>query len=208
MLSNAINFTSSDLKQNMKITFDNFNERFINKDKRPKLYGYFIYFETNRMFYGKELPYPEKLLHIISNDISSDLDILPCINDPASVICKTKCKIRFANFTFNLLGRQECYFRMARIHWIPEIINLANLNSENVKVWEEKKGNAKNKKKVTKTFIRYQNDIVDYIIILKNRNKEGKLVNYVFETAFPVFFTRTKEQYNISYNNSMETIKK
>ncbi len=209
-LSDILIFDESNLEDNMRYVFNLFNEKFINKTNRPRYNGNFIYFETNRALHGRTLPYPEKLMHIISNDIRDELDVLPCTNDPASLICNTQCSIRLANIDFHMIDRQECYFRMSRIHWIPEIINLANLNYSFVKTWEEEKNlkqRGKNKK-VTKTFIRYQNGLIDYLIILRNREKEGQLSNYIFETAFPVFFKRAKKQYDKSYNKSLSPLEK
>lgn len=207
-LSNVLEFKGSNLRDNMKETFDLFNEIFINKENRPKLKDYFIYFETKRNVQGRELPYPEKLMHIISNDIDNELDILPCTNDVASFICNTQCKIRKANIDFHIIDRQECYFRMARIHWIPEIINLANINYPNIKLWEEVKiSDRKRNKNVTKTYIRYQDKLTDYIIILRNREMNGQLNNYIFETAYPIFFERAKIQFDKGYENSLITIK-
>lgn len=189
------------LEEKINFVIENFKGIFLNQDNRPLFKGKFIYFEMSKEFRGMVHPYPEKLMHIISLEDKGEMDILPCNNDFSNLICQNKCRLRHAIRDFQLLQRQECFYRMSRIHWIPEIIKLANTDTSHIKVWEEHTKNKKGKM-ITKTFIRYQEGLVDYLIILAHRIKKGVLVNYIFETAFPVFYERSKKQYDKSYEDN------
>jgi len=88
---------------------------------------------------------------------------------------------------------------MARIHWIPEIIALARAQDARVKVWIEKKKN-KRGKVVEKTFLRFREGIIDYIVILGHRLQGRDVKYYIFESAFPIFLVRSKKQYDQGYS--------
>lgn len=198
-LSLPLELKQSTIDEKIKFVVENFSEKFLKQENRPLFKGKPIYFEMSKEHHHMVHPYPEKLMHIISLEDKGVKEILPCINDFSSLICQNKCSLRNALLDFQLLQRQECFYRMSRIHWIPEIIELANSNYSHIKVWEEHTLNSK-RKKITKTFIRYQEGLIDYVIILAHRKKDGQLVNYIFETAFPLFYERTKKQYDRSFN--------
>lgn len=198
MLSQPLLLDQSTLDEKICFVIENFKGIFLNKENRPLFNRKSIYFEMSKEYRGMRHPYPEKLMHILSLEDKGQMDILPCNNDPSSLICINKCTLRYAIRDFQFLHRPECFYRMSRIHWIPEIINLANTNSSYIKIWEENTKNNKNKN-ITKTFIRYQEGLIDYVIILAHRKKDGVLANYIFETAFPVFYERTKKQFDKSY---------
>ncbi|MFF3103002.1 hypothetical protein [Viridibacillus arvi] len=183
-----------------KINFviENFKGIFLNRDNRPSFGGQEIYFEMSREVRGMLHPYPEKLMHILSLEGKNEVEILPCNNDEASMICANQCNFRMANRDFHFIQRQDCFYRMSRVHWIPEIINLANSGSLDIKIWVEEERN-KRGKKIKKTFLRYQKGLTDYVIILTHRYRDGKFLNYIFETAFPVFYQRTKKQFDKNY---------
>lgn len=190
--------TLNTLEKKLNFVIENFRSIFLRQENRPKLNDKDIYFEMSREFRGMIHPYPEKLMHILSLEGKNEVEILPCNNDEASTICVNQCKFSNADRDFHFIQRQECFYRMARIHWIPEIINQANEGSEYVKTWVEEDKN-KHGKKIKKTFIRYQYGIIDYVIILAHRYRGGEFVNFIFETAFPVFYQRTKKQYDKRY---------
>ncbi|WP_421663688.1 hypothetical protein [Lysinibacillus telephonicus] len=200
-LSKPLILDQPTLEEKISFVVENFNEIFLKQENRPLFNNKTIYFEVSKEYRGMVHPYPEKLMHILSLEDKGEMAILPCNNDISNLICQNKCRLRNAMLDFQLLQRQECFYRMSRIHWIPEIIKLANNNSPHIKVWEEHTRNKKGKK-VTKTFIRYQEGLIDYIIILAHRTKDGLLANYIFETAFPVFYERSKKQYDRSFETN------
>ena len=206
-LSEPLELTESTIESNISIVFEKFNPLFIQQSKRPSFQNKTIYFEISKSSIGFTYPYPEKLMHIISLAEKSEYTILPCNNDIASVRCTNKCELTKAHLLFTTLKRNECLYRMARIHWIPEIINLSNEKDPRVKVWVQEKKNKRNKK-VRKTFIRYQEDIIDYLIILSHKEKSGEIENYIFDSAFPVFLTRSKKQYDEQYKRYIESMQK
>lgn len=191
------------LKEKIDFVVRNFKEIFLKQENRPLFNEKPIYFEISKMHNGVTYPYPEKLMHILSLGDKGEMKVLPCNNDFSNLICQNKCNIKEAMISFQPLQRQECFYRMSRIHWIPEIIDLANNGSKCIKVWEEEVKN-KRGKKVSKTFIRCQEGIADYLIVLAHRKKKGILNNYIFETAFPVFYERSKKQYDKSFEKYIE----
>lgn len=209
VISSPLNFIHSELEKNISLVIDNFKPIFLFKDSRPNFNGRFIYFDMNRVYGNITLPQPERLMHILSLEPIKEYTIFPCNNDISFNHCINKCELSCANSNFKILNRSECYYRMARIHWIPEIINLANENNPNIKIWIKKKKSG-NGKWIEKTFIRYQEGIVDYVIILRHVIKNGVFTNYYFESAFPVFLKRNKIQYDKEfkrYNSKKVEIK-
>ncbi|GIN71113.1 hypothetical protein J14TS2_15880 [Bacillus sp. J14TS2] len=193
------------VEENFAYTYHIFDKAFMQQKSRPRFEGKFIYFEISKIANGITYPYPEKLMHIASLTEKREHTIFPCTNDISNIECLNKCTLAKAHTWFIPLKRNECLYRMARIHWIPEIIKLANRKDLRVKIWIEKKRDKRNKV-VEKTFLRYQEGIVDYLIILKNKLDKGSLTYYIFETAFPVFLIRSKSQYDKKYEEYTQTL--
>lgn len=199
-LSQPLILNQPTFDEKISCVIENFRGIFLDREKRPDFNGKGIYFEMSCEFRGLVHPYPEKLMHILSLEDKGQVDILPCNNDEASLICTNQCALRFAQRDFQFLQRKECFYRMSRIHWIPEIINLANSECDDIKIWEETEKDRG--RDVTKTYIRYQKGLIDYLIILRHRKKGAELLNYVFDTAYPVFYQRSKKQYDKRFNEN------
>lgn len=205
-LSSPLHFIENDLTKNLMLVVDNFTSIFLKSNNRPEFNKKFIYFEMNSTNGAFKLPYPEKLMHIMSLEPSHNHTSFPCNNDISFTHCQNQCNINFSSIYFSSLQRNECYYRMARIHWIPEIIQLANLNNPSVQTWIEK-GLDKRGKQYEKTYIRYQEGIVDYVIILRNvLNSNRSLKHYYFISAFPVFLKRNKDQFSAQYSSFINSL--
>lgn len=92
--------------------------------------------------------------------------------------------------------RAKCIFRAARVGWIREIILLYNAGDSRVKYWEKINSNKKNR-----LYLRYQEDEIDYLVVLEDKSE--KRVRLI--TAFPVFFISAKKDYEKDYQNYIKT---
>jgi hypothetical protein len=200
-LSQPVNFKDLDLEDMIDYSFINFNDIFINKKNRPLYKGRFIFFDVNCKFKNFTLSKPERFLHIISIENRNEYKIYPCNNDMSYAMCPSKCSINKALLEFKIINRVECIYRLSRIHWIPEIIMLANDNDANIMQWLQSTRNEKGNI-IYKQFIRYECGIDDYIIILEDDKKKGI---YRFITAFPIFLKRHKTQYAKAYMKYKKT---
>ena len=196
MISEPLNLNRKTLEDNLVYVYDIFRETFI--DNRPTFQNKFIYFEYSKRSKGITYHFPERFMHLVSLEDNSKVDVLPCTNDIASSTCNNLCDFKNAHSLFVPLKRNDCLYRMARIHWIPEIIVLANKNDFRVKIWTQKQRNRK-RKIIENTFLRFQENAIDYVIILAPSKKNGRVSHYILKTAFPVFFKRTKKQYDQMY---------
>lgn len=180
----------SQLINNYKLICDDF----FDKDKRPKLKGVFIYI-NNKNIFGIN----ERYLHSISIK-DKEYEMYPCINDESYIYCKSKCKVDTnPNCIFNL-NRVFCYYRLTRIFWISEIINLANNDDENIKIWTSNHVDKTNGKKRAKRYVWYKNGLANFVIIFEEKYKNGKLHLLDFRTAYPVVLKRTESQFENQYN--------
>lgn len=103
------------------------------------------------------------------------LDIKPCTNDISSAFCSENC----------ILG--------------TEVITINDGNDVRVKYWE--KVNSKKKKRL---YLRYQEEELDYLIVLEKKSE--KRVQLI--TAYPVLFVSTKKDYEKDYQNYIKEIEK
>lgn len=89
---------------------------------------------------------------------------------------------------------------MTTIEWFGEIISKANKSNSNIKIW---KVNCLNSKRAieTQVKIRYQENEIDYLIILKETKN-----TYYFITAYPVFEHRQKTELDKEYRAKSSTI--
>ncbi len=163
-----------------------FKEDMLKKENRPELFGKFIYIpiEWNR---NKA----EAFWHASSLEPKDNLNIFPCNNDYSSSLCNNNCLKQDITITLkNGDTRLICYYRMVRVHWIKKIIELANNNDARVQYWEVTK-----KDKQIKLYIRYTFINIDYVVILGVKPNQ-----YVFITAYPVFFIDAKTDFTKDYN--------
>lgn len=194
--------TSSTLEDMIDETAKKFDKIFMQKDSRPYYKGEFIFFNVNREYKGITLPHPERFLHISSIEEKEEYTIFPCNNDLSYEICTNKCDETEALNIYKNIHRSECIYRLSRVHWIPEIINLANKRDPNITAWT-KKDKDKNKNLIYKRYIRYECGIDDYIVILKEKRKRNVVKFYEFITAFPVFYKRNKKQYKEDFEKNL-----
>ncbi len=196
--------------KDMNNMYNIFHKSFLKKENRPNYNGKFIFFnmnkniqvENNGIKISKELSKPERFLHIISlENYGKKYNVNPCGNDDAILYCKNDCNIYNSNLgEFKLLKRSECYYRLARINRITEIIELANNSDPDIQEWTEIEKDKK-KNNIYKRFIRYKHKKDDYIIILQEKRKDGDIEKYDFVTAFPLFSRDNRDEYDKKYEN-------
>lgn len=129
-------------------------------------------------------------LHISSLERSKDFNILPCNNTIYNSVCKLNCIDGDWTYDDYKETRDICIYRAGFVGLIKDIIHLANNNDDRVKQWDK----YEKKTGKTKTFIRYMDEILDYIIILS----EGKQKYYII-SAYPVFYYKAKKGFDRSY---------
>ncbi len=188
----------NDVKKEYKILYDTF----IDPQVRPQLKGINIFIE-NKKILGME----ERYLHAISlEEKESYRKYPPCTNDITNAMCLSKCDLKkAANFMYTL-ERVECQFRLARIHWIPEVIKYANDENESTKVWQ-KSTKGKNGKFYETWYVRYENLIVDFLIVfheMRDPEDKSKIKYLNFRTAYPVFFPGDKKTLDDSYKQYLK----
>ena len=134
--------------------------------------------------------------HIISRENTTKYDIPGCNNITKNFNCDNNC------YTHDLLTpnskRFLCPYRLSMIHWIPEILILANNSSPHIKIWDNLHKNKRHIRR--KIWFKYEN--VSYIIILEKFNHPK--YSYKFITAFPIFYTRAKKKLLKEYKNRIK----
>ncbi|WML26271.1 hypothetical protein [Neobacillus sp. OS1-33] len=178
--------------------FYEFNEIFIKKEGRPYLNGKFIFFNISTKYKGRSFSYPERFMHACSIIEKDTHTMFPCNNDISYELCHNKCQCNQALDEFQVINRGECLYRLARIHWVPEVIELANQKDERIRAWSQNETDSK-KNKIRKHYIRYECGMDDFLIIFKEDWRNKTLVKYDFITAFPIFLKHNKEQYDKNY---------
>lgn len=178
---------------------NHFKLNFMDKYQRPKLFGKFIFLDLDFINYK-----PERFWHIISFEAEEEkYTVNPCINIADQAYCnrmKTKCdEGLFLPKEPRLENRAECIYRMRRLNLLNPIIDLANAGSTLVKVWTEDEITA-DLKNIRKVYIRYQDDLIDYLIILIDGSITGKN-GYKFVTAYPVVHNGTKRRLDNCFKN-------
>ena len=195
-LSDPMLYNGVSIEKILDEAMDNFYHSFLKEEVKPKYNSKDIFFNMNKKYANFTLKYPEKFLHISSLDIDdTKYDMLFCENDWAKNSCFNTCENGSSNNSnFRLIGRIECIYRINRLHWIPEIISIANSGSNNIKEWNHCYKNGKGILK-TKRCIRYTDKAIDYIIILEE-SKNG----YDFITAFPVLLKSFRRRFDKEYS--------
>jgi len=165
------------------------------KDKRVQLFGKFIFIDYRNFIKNKS----ELFWHLSSIETTEKYDVNPCTNEVGLGVCKyidfCENNIILDDDLIKELKRIPCIYRSSRILWVDEIIRLANEKSEFIKIWEVTDRRS-NKQKIK---IRFQNETVDYIIILSKLRKDA----YKLITAFPIVYKRSKQRYNKQFNEKM-----
>lgn len=178
-----------------------FKNEILPREKRPKLFGKFIYIDEKLGAKNIE----NSFWHIASiGEDDSKYDMFPCENHVASMYCKFKCNV---NHDENFLKEDysiPCLFRAHKIGWIKSIINLANMDKGNpqLKIWKVfYKRTWENR-----LLIRYMNGLIDYVLIFSIVYKERKTdINYYkFVTAYPVVLKSVKQRFDKEYKKYIE----
>jgi hypothetical protein len=187
--------------------YQSFKSNLMDQNNRSKLSGEFIYLDCTKWIDKKN----EVFWHLISLDEKEKFNVLPCTNCPSIAKCPNNCISPTRNITLsNGQKRNICYYRAVRINWINEIITLLNNKDPYVKSWK-KEIKGKGAKRV-QIYIRFTHEAVDYLIILEEKRKSGKVKQYNFVTAFPVFYISSKKKYEKEYKSYLsiekESIKK
>ena len=172
-----------------------FKETMANKDNRAKLREREIAVPLNWIECKAEL-----FWHAASIEEKAKLDIQPCINDVVSSICANNCIDAFDSVIMNNgAEREKCIYRAARIGWIREVIDLYNQGDARVKYWEKVNSNKKNR-----IYLRYQEEELDYIVILEDKSDK----RVILITGYPVFFISAKKDYENDYQNYLKKMDK
>ncbi|WP_302334371.1 hypothetical protein [uncultured Romboutsia sp.] len=213
-LTPPIFYNGDSIEEIIDSAYEDFKNGFMNKDKRPKYKGKFIFFNMNKnikvmnkdaineedRYTNITLTKAERFYHIISIDKKEYIQVFPCYNTPEYESCQVECETIRAKGEFIYLSRVECLYRLYRIHRISEVIELANADDKHIDQWVEIELDKK-KNKIRKIYIRYTYGNDDYIVILKEKVNRDKSIYYEFITAFPVFLKRNKDQYKEAYNS-------
>lgn len=159
-------------------------------------------------FHGREIYVPLKWIenkaeifwHSASIEQKPGLDIKPCTNDLSAAFCSENCISGTELITMdNGDVRAKCLYRALRVGWIRDVIELYNANDMRVKYWEKV-----NSKKRNRLYLRYQEEELDYLIVLEE--KSDKRVQLI--TAYPVFFVSAKRDYEKDYQEYIKNLAK
>lgn len=178
-----------------------FENVFLQNNSRPSYRNKSIFFDHNSNYRGAQLPFSERFMHITSIEESVKHTMFPCQNDISSYKCANQCVLSNAFPDYKMIGRNECLYRSSRIHWIPEILALADQQDPNISQWSTSEKDKRNKT-VKKRYIRYTEELVDYVVILKEEWQRQDVKFYKFITAFPVFLKRNKDQFTLDYQKN------
>lgn len=183
------------------------NEKFEKQCRNSKLFGKDIYFSSHQLE-----GYTEDFWHMSSLENKDEkfkntsrryYNVKPCNNTPYV----NKC-VNCINHTFSVRlknkSRDKCVYRMSTIEMFKIVIDKANNygNEDNIKIWKVVDYTSRRTPE-TNLKIRFQQGMVDYLIILKETDK-----CYFFITAFSVFEHREKSILDQEYSaKSSEKIK-
>lgn len=194
-LSNPIVYEGYDYDDQLKEAMQFFYDQFLDKSIKPSYNGRFIFFDMSKKHDMYELPYPVRFLHITSIDDEEKYNMYPCVNDRSFELCNNRCTGDSNYNYYVVLKRWECPYRLSRIHWVREVIDLANKGDPNITEWEVVEyGNDRGKYR--KRLIRYTCGIDDYLVVLKVEKKQ-----YKFMTAYPIVTKSKKLECDTGYRN-------
>ncbi len=172
-----------------------FKNTMANRDNKPKLGEREIAVPLNWIEYKAEL-----FWHSASMEKKNKLDMQPCNNEITSAICANNCLDAFDPIIMkNGTEREKCIYRAIRVGWIREVIDMYNAGDERVKYWEKTNTDKRNR-----IYLRYQEEELDYIVILEDKSDK----RVVLITAYPIFFISAKRDYENDYQNYIKSIKK
>jgi len=201
-LSEPLTYEGDSLMERIENGMTHFRAVFLNKDVKPRLYGKRIYFDMTRVYKGIfKLPLPEKYLHLVSLGDDEKFTVYPCTNEYSSYsLCDALCEVASNINCFQILDRWECPYRLARIHWVPEVIRLANDGNEYIKFWEKEAEDPTTGRTYTKYYLRYTYGFTDYVIIFRD-DSGGE---YYFISAYPVCARKAKRDFDKDYEKYLQ----
>lgn len=146
----------------------------------------------------------ERFMHAVSckEGKLKHKDYPPCVNELSAEVCMTNCDLSKANFIFKSINRVECLYRLSRIHWVKQIIDMANNGDERVAVWRYEKKDKTNGKYAWKWYVRYKEKNKDFLIVFKEeKDIKGEMV-LNFRTAYPVYLPGDKKKLEKEYSRA------
>lgn len=164
------------------------------RENRPTLFG-------RRLFIDARDQIDDKIngfWHVASIGADdSKFDMYPCSNDVAIGKCVFLCNVDHQDNFLKHKNSTPCIYRASRISWIRQIIDMTNDSEEfsKLKIWTHERNGEKH------LLIRYQFEIIDYIIIFKISYKNNDIEFFRLITAFPVVLKSFKKRYDREYNN-------
>lgn len=201
LLSRPVIYDGHSFSEQLQQAMDCFYNSFLKKEARPLYNNKKIFFDMKKEHKAFTFSYPERFLHIVSIDDDDKYDLFPCSNDISYENCTNFCEPPSSLFMFSALDRWECQYRLSRIHWIKEVIELANNGNRDISEWEEREYSSKGH--YNKRLIRYNCGMDDYLIVLKDRGKD-----YLFITAYPLLLKRAKARCDKNYRAFLSKNKK
>lgn len=201
-LSDPIYYEGNSSEERIKNGLKHFSEIFLKKEIKPEYRNKMIFFDMSSIYKRYiNLGMPERFAHIISLDNEDKYTVDPCNNNDISIEqCENGCNDSKI-FKFQNYGRWECLYRLYRVHWVREVIDLANQNDPDIITWQIDDNDGYDH--FQKEKIRYHCGMDDYLIVLKDRKKIG---DYMFITAFPVASKRKKDSLNREYNTYLKSL--
>lgn len=193
-LSDPVLYEGDSFTDIIATAYNDFYNTFLEKHVKPQLFQKDIFFNMDRRY--KEiitLKYPERFIHIISLDDEEKYTMNPCTNDISYEYCPNQCKRDSVLTDFMVCNRWECPYRLSRIHWIKEIVSLANSNDKYIKRWYEPKNDGHIFYRML--HLRYVCGIDDYLLVFKECDNW-----FQFVTAFPVVSKYKKEKLDKAYD--------
>ena len=197
-LTDPIVYDGDNYKEQLQQAMDIFFNTFLKKDIKPLYEGKFIFFDMQKKKGNITLPFSERFLHIVSLDDEEKYTMFPCANDVSYELCETECNIEYASPFLRAINRWDCPYRLARIHWIKQVIDLANEGNSNITEWDEYDKDSRGQRTV-KRLIRYHCGMDDYVVILLERKND-----YYFYTAYPVLTKTKKATYDRKYREHVK----
>jgi hypothetical protein len=166
---------------------------YTDNSRKPKLYGKDVFIDFRK--YPRDNIYPDMFLHLTGfkvDDPSNYKSAYNCTSSPKIIsLCKDNCmdkKIKFIGK--NDYWRVPCIYRTIRMHWINNIINLANQKDSTIK-YLETYNKAQGR---TEVKIRFEDTNCDYLLILEKKKSKFSLIS-----AYPLILKGHRKRFEKEY---------
>lgn len=182
LLPEPLNFSlCSSLEEQENFVYDYFIRNIKNENIRAKYKDTKIELDNSLEYLGGK----EKTFRHLCGFGSDHYDIDPCLNSEVEILCKTNCK----DDSIPDSQRNLCLYRARTLSWFNYILNLANNDNENIKIWEAEK----------KLKIRFTHETADYIIIINKYYNKRKEMKLKLITAYPLFLKGDRKKADREY---------